>query len=80
MQDNKKLKTENRIFSFKNRKPIIIVIEKKTCDNKQHPGLFLYFRIRFQKPKAIQFFFSPKTPPEFISQFSFSTRLLFSIK
>jgi len=60
MQDKQK-KTEE-IFHLKNRKPIIIVIEKKHAINKQHPGLFLYFRIRFQKPKAIQIFFSPKIP------------------
>ena len=73
-------KTEE-IFHLKNRKPIIIVIEKNNhAINKQHPGLFLYFRIRFQKPKAIQIFFFSKNPLEFISQFSFSTRLLFSIK
>lgn len=61
MQDKQK-KTEE-IFHLKNRKPIIIVIEKNNhAINKQHPGLFLYFRIRFQKPKAIQIFFSPKIP------------------
>ena len=61
MQDKQKQKTEE-IFHLKNRKPIIIVIEKKHAIKKQHPGLFLYFRIRFQKPKAIQIFFSPKIP------------------
>jgi len=41
------------------------VIEKNNnhAIKKQHPGLFLYFRIRFQKPKAIQIFFSSKNPP-----------------
>merc|ERR1712051_1089507 len=33
MQDNKQKKTEE-IFHLKNRKPIIIVIEKKTCDKQ----------------------------------------------
>merc|ERR1712051_618911 len=62
MQDNKQKQKTEEIFHLKNRKPIIIVIEKKHAINKQHPGLFLYFRIRFQKPKAIQIFFSPKIP------------------
>ena len=66
MQDKQK-KTEE-IFHLKNRKPIIIVIEKKHAINKQHPGLFLYFRIRFQKPKAIQiFFFLQKSPRIYFS-------------
>jgi len=70
MQDKQK-KTEE-IFHLKNRKPIIIVIEKNNhAINKQHPGLFLYFRIRFQKPKAIQIFFFSKTSPNLFLNYLF---------
>ena len=63
MQDKQKKNWRN--FSFKKQKT------DNNCDwkknnhaiNKQHPGLFLYFRIRFQKPKAIQIFFFSKNPP-----------------
>ena len=62
MQDNNKKKNW-RNFSFKKQKTDNNCDwKKKHAINKQHPGLFLYFRIRFQKPKAIQIFFSPKIP------------------
>lgn len=67
MQDNKK---NWRNFSFKKQKTDNNCDWKKNNNHaikKQHPGLFLYFRIRFQKPKAIQIFFPPKIPRIYFS-------------
>jgi hypothetical protein len=62
MQDNKK-KTEE-IFHLKNRKPIIIVIEKNNhAITSNIQDYFCTFVLDSKSRKQFKFFFSPKLPP-----------------